>query len=129
MNSNSNYINLQRDSEFSGGNVNKVYDWLHNLPIEEQEKLSELSYGEVIKEYQKTQPIQEEANFEKFSKLVSDKVSPVHEKMKDIKQEHVWDEAHIEFSKYCENFDKYNNRTYQDFFEWAKKNNYTLTKK
>lgn len=57
---NSNYINLQKDSEFSGGNVNKVYDWLHNLPIEEQEKLSELSYGEVIKEYQKTQPIQED---------------------------------------------------------------------
>ena len=44
-------------------------------------------------------------------------------------QEDVWNEAHIEFSKYCENFDKYNNRTYQDFFEWAKTNNYILTKK
>ena len=60
---------------------------------------------------------------------ICDKKSNVQVEITQPIQEDIWGEAHIEFSKYCENFDKYNNRTYQDFFEWAKKNNYTLTKK
>ena len=102
---NTNYINLQRSAVNPYGCSDKPNN----------------NFGGAIDCNHK----QEETNFEKFSKLVSDKVSPVHDKMKDRKQKDVWDEA-IDRYKYIGK----GGVTYItfEFAEWLKEH-YTLTKK